>query len=102
MNTICRDGWSSRDADRSGDVQSSMSRIFATIRVASTPSNLLLALAVIAGWLALVSWTGVGPDGWQARSCADLDLGRTACNAARLSKNQDRLVPHTMTTGFVR
>lgn len=47
------------------------------------PSNLLLGGVLLAGWLALVGWTGAGPEGWQARLCADLDLRPRSCSAVQ-------------------
>jgi len=54
-------------------------RLTAAFRALCTPAN-LAALGVLAfGWLALVGWTGAGPDSWQARVCADLELQPRAC-----------------------
>jgi hypothetical protein len=50
-----------------------------------TPANLLLGGVLLAGWLVLVGWTGAGPEGWQARLCADLDLQPRACGTAQLA-----------------
>ena len=47
------------------------------------PSNLLLGGVLLAGWLARVGWTGAGPEGWQARLCADLDLQPRSCSAVQ-------------------
>jgi len=56
-------------------------RVTGALRAICTPAN-LAALGVLAfGWLALVGWTGAGPDSWQARVCADLDLRPRACAA---------------------
>ncbi|MBD8906255.1 hypothetical protein [Methylorubrum zatmanii] len=46
-----------------------------------TPANLLVCSVVALGWFALIGWTGAGPEGWQARLCADLDLQPRACAA---------------------
>ncbi|GJD32556.1 hypothetical protein PMNALOAF_3832 [Methylobacterium adhaesivum] len=58
-------------------------RTAASVRAICTPTN-LAALGVLAfGWFALVGWTGAGPDSWQARICADLDLQPRACAVIR-------------------
>ncbi|KQQ27163.1 hypothetical protein ASF53_19900 [Methylobacterium sp. Leaf123] len=49
-----------------------------------TPGNLLVCAVVAFGWFALLGWTGAGPDGWQARLCADLDLQPRSCAAVQL------------------
>jgi hypothetical protein len=55
-------------------------RAMAGLAALCTPAN-LAALGVLAfGWMALVGWTGAGPDSWQARVCADLDLQPRACS----------------------
>lgn len=54
-------------------------RAAVALRAICTPAN-LAALGVLAfGWFALIGWTGAGPDSWQARVCADLDLQPRAC-----------------------
>ena len=65
-------------------------RARAAIRAACTPANLLLGAVVAFGWLALIGWTGAGPDGWQARICADLDLQPRACSAIHVSDDTGR------------
>ncbi|BAU89113.1 hypothetical protein MPPM_0508 [Methylorubrum populi] len=55
------------------------------LRAACTPANLLVCAVVAFGWFALIGWTGAGPDGWQARLCADLDLQPRACAAVQLT-----------------
>ncbi|GEP00337.1 hypothetical protein [Methylobacterium haplocladii] len=85
--------WSGQDDDRAFAGQSGPVRILGTIRAIATPSNLMLAGAVAFGWLALVAWTGNGPDGWQARSCAEFDLGRASCSTIRFTKDQSRIAP---------
>ncbi|MET0257596.1 MAG: hypothetical protein ABW179_03360 [Methylobacterium sp.] len=94
MSVSLSDSWSDRGDDLAVDGRSDALRILAAIRAVATPSNLLLAGAVMFGWLALVAWTGNGPDGWQARSCAELDLGRASCNAVRFAKDQGRIAPY--------
>ncbi|KQP10587.1 hypothetical protein ASF28_05580 [Methylobacterium sp. Leaf99] len=65
---------------RSGSVQSrSAHHVMAAIRAVCTPGNLVLVGTLAFGWLALIGWTGAGPDSWQARVCADLDLQPRAC-----------------------
>lgn len=53
-------------------------------KVICTPANLLVCAVVAFGWFALLGWTGAGPDGWQARLCADLDLQPRSCAAVQL------------------
>jgi hypothetical protein len=60
------------------------------VRSALRPSNLLLGGVLLAGWLVLVGWTGAGPEGWQARLCADLDLQPRACGAIQLADEAGR------------
>ncbi len=60
------------------------------LRAVCTPANLLVCAVVAFGWFALLGWTGAGPDGWQARLCADLDLQPRSCAAVRLSVDADR------------
>lgn len=60
------------------------------LRTVCTPANLLLCAVVAIGWFALIGWTGAGPDGWQARLCADLDLQPRACSAVRFIDEADR------------
>ncbi|MEE7462907.1 hypothetical protein MFUR16E_17455 [Methylobacterium fujisawaense] len=59
------------------------------------PANLLAALLVILGWAALISWTGNGPGGWQARTCAGLAPSARTCVTAGQAKDASRVVPHT-------
>jgi len=63
----------------------------ANFRTVSTPSNILLAGTVVFVWLALVTWTGAGPDSWQARLCADLTQQPMSCGAIPLPKDQSRV-----------
>ena len=60
------------------------------LRSVCTPANLLLCVVVAFGWFALIGWTGAGPDGWQARLCADLDLQPRACASVRLTDEAGR------------
>lgn len=69
--------------------------IRSAVWAATTPSNLTLAGFMIFGWLALVAWTGTGPDGWQARSCVQLNFRGPSCDTVRLSKDQSRLAYHS-------
>lgn len=60
------------------------------LRSVCTPANLLLCAVVAFGWFALIGWTGAGPDGFQARLCADLDLPPRACAAVQSSSETGR------------
>jgi len=64
------------------------------VAAASRPANLLTFLVVLLGWAALISWTGNGPDGWQARTCAGLGLASRACAEVLPPKDQSRVTPH--------
>ncbi|MDP4021752.1 hypothetical protein Q8W71_03865 [Methylobacterium sp. NEAU 140] len=70
----------------------------AFLRAVCAPANLVLAAAIVAGWLALIAWTGAGPDSWQARTCAGLDGSVPACGALRAPKDPvkdpSRVAPH--------
>ncbi|MCJ2028226.1 hypothetical protein MKK50_02230 [Methylobacterium sp. J-043] len=55
-----------------------------------TPANLLVCAVVAFGWFALLGWTGAGPDGWQARLCADLDLQPRSCAAVQFLSEPSR------------
>jgi hypothetical protein len=60
------------------------------LRLVCTPANLLVCAVVAFGWFALIGWTGAGPDGWQARMCADLDLQPRACAAVQFTGEAGR------------
>ena len=57
----------------------SSGRPVALLRAVFTPANLVVMGTLAFGWLAPIGWTGAGPDSWQARVCADLDLQPRAC-----------------------
>lgn len=61
-------------------------RAMAAVRTVCTPGNLVLAGTLAFGWLALIGWTGAGPESWQARVCADLDLQPRACALVQSSR----------------
>ena len=60
-------------------------RVMAVARAVCTPGNLVAAGTLAFGWLALIGWTGAGPESWQARVCADLDLRPRACAVVQAS-----------------
>ncbi|MCJ2025530.1 hypothetical protein [Methylobacterium sp. J-067] len=66
----------------------------AVLRAVLRPANLILGAAVLLGWACLLSWTGTGPGGWQARACAGLDHAPRACADLVPIKDQSRVVPH--------
>ena len=78
----------------------------AELRAVATPANLALAAILGLGWVALIGWTGAGPAGWQARSCAGLDLRPAACAGVSTAKDASRIVPHvaaaSLTTSVTR
>ena len=61
---------------------------------ASRPANLLAVLVALLGWAALISWTGNGAGGWQARTCAGLDVVSRACAEIRPIQDAGRVAPH--------
>ena len=65
----------------------------ALVRSVCTPANLTFGAVLALAWLALINWTGAGPDGWQARICADLRQGPQSCAVASLGKDQSRVAP---------
>ena len=70
----------------------------AALRALMRPVNLLLGTMVLLGWACLLSWTGTGPGGWQARACAGLDHAPRACADVIPAKDQSRVAPPE--TGF--
>lgn len=80
---------------RHGVVSEVMSLLRPMAVVASRPANLLAALVILVGWSALLSWTGNGPGGWQARTCAGSGPPSRACAEATPAKDLSRVVPHT-------
>ncbi|AMB43550.1 hypothetical protein [Methylobacterium sp. AMS5] len=60
------------------------------VKAVCTPANLLVCAVVAFGWFALLGWTGAGPDGWQARLCADLDLQPRSCAAVQFLSEPGR------------
>lgn len=74
----------------------SEARVVALLREALAPANLALGAVLLLGWFALVSWTGAGPAGWQARLCAGLDLQPRACGAVQHTDEAAALRPAEM------
>jgi hypothetical protein len=66
----------------------------AVLRTLVRPANVILGAMVVLGWTCLLSWTGTGPSGWQARACAGLDQAPHACADVVPAKDQSRVVPH--------
>ncbi|MFK5600391.1 hypothetical protein ACFZ8E_25875 [Methylobacterium sp. HMF5984] len=66
----------------------------AELRAVATPANLALVGILGFAWVALIGWTGAGPDGWQARSCAGLAVRPAACQGIPPAKDASRIVPH--------
>lgn len=66
----------------------------ATLRTLMRPANLVLGSVMLLGWACLLSWTGTGPGGWQARACAGLDHAPRACADVVPAKDQSRVAPH--------
>ena len=82
--------WSDLDSDRFG---ARGPGILALARAVCTPANLTFGAVLALAWLALIGWTGAGPDGWQARICADLHQGPQSCAVSIPAKDQSRIVP---------
>lgn len=59
-------------------------RGFARLRAAWSPTVLLPVALLAFGCYALLVLTGVGPDSWQVRQCANGDLQPRSCQAASL------------------
>ena len=79
--------WSDLDGARAGSPGVALARAFCT------PGNLTFGAVLVLAWLALIGWTGAGPEGWQARICADLHQGPQSCAVAGPAKDQSRIVP---------
>ncbi|MGU3476648.1 hypothetical protein [Methylobacterium sp. D48H] len=86
--------WSHLDAERFGACGPGA---LALVRAVCTPANLTFGAVLALAWLALINWTGAGPDGWQARICADLHQGPQSCAIASLGKDQSRVAPVAVT-----
>lgn len=86
--------WSDLDAERFG---ARGPGALALVRAVCTPANLTFGAVLALAWLALINWTGAGPDGWQARICADLHQGPQSCAVASLGKDQSRIAPVALT-----
>ncbi|KAA0121442.1 hypothetical protein CIW48_23880 [Methylobacterium sp. P1-11] len=86
--------WSDLDTERFG---ARGSGVLALVRAVCTPANLTFGAVLALAWLALIGWTGAGPDGWQARICADLHQGPQSCAIASLGKDQSRVAPVAVT-----
>lgn len=69
------------------------------LRACCTPANLAVALMAALGWAALLGWSGSGPDGWQARLCAGLDVQPQSCSVVRMRGDGARIAPHAVTVG---
>ena len=78
-----------------GPEAEALASLRSVVAIASRPANLLAGLVVLAGWAALISWTGNGPGGWQARTCAGLEVASRACADVASPKDASRIVPHT-------
>ncbi|MHB2207497.1 hypothetical protein [Methylobacterium sp. CM6257] len=82
--------WSDLDAERFG---ARGPGVLALVRAVCTPANLTFGAVLALAWLALIGWTGAGPEGWQARLCADLHQGPQSCAVTGAMKDQSRIVP---------
>ncbi|MCJ2124975.1 hypothetical protein [Methylobacterium sp. J-077] len=83
--------WSDLDRDSFDPSGTGPTRILTTIRAFCTPANLTFAAVLVLAWMALISWTGAGPKGWQARLCADLSQTVQSCAVAGPAKDQSRV-----------
>ena len=83
--------WSDLDDDRFAPSRTGAAHIVATVRAICTPANLTFAAVLVLAWMALISWTGAGSKGWQARLCADLSQNAQACAAIGPAKDQSRV-----------
>ncbi|SFL22545.1 hypothetical protein [Methylobacterium pseudosasicola] len=83
--------WSDLGGDRFDPSGTGSARSLATIRAFCKPANLTFAAVLVLAWMALISWTGAGPKGWQARICADLSQTAQACTATIPAKDQSRV-----------
>lgn len=81
--------------DRTCPAEEACGLLRSVVTTASRPANLLAVLVVLLGWAALLSWTGNGPGGWQARTCARLDLASRACSEIGPVKDASPVVLHT-------
>ncbi|MDE4909533.1 MULTISPECIES: hypothetical protein [unclassified Methylobacterium] len=80
--------------NRTSAAEEALGFLRSVVAAASRPANLLAVLFVLLGWAALIAWTGNGPGGWQARTCAGLGLASRACAEVLPSKDQSRVAPH--------
>ena len=83
--------WSDLDEDRFDPSGTGATRLLTTLRAFCTPANLTFAAVLVLAWMALISWTGAGPKGWQARLCADLSQTAQACAVTGSAKDQSRV-----------
>ncbi|TXN33327.1 hypothetical protein FV232_21480 [Methylobacterium sp. WL30] len=74
----------------------------AELRAVATPANLALVGILGLAWVALIGWTGAGPDGWQVRSCAGLAVRPAACQGVPPAKDASRIVPHVLAASLAR
>lgn len=85
----------SESTHRTGPSAEALASLRSVAAAVSRPANLLAVLVVLLGWAALISWTGNGPGGWQARTCAGLDLTLRVCAEVHPAKDASRVAPHT-------
>ncbi|KNY20353.1 hypothetical protein [Methylobacterium sp. ARG-1] len=84
----------SASTHRTGPAAEAVASLRSVLVAASRPANLLALLVVLLGWTALISWTGNGPGGWQARTCAGRDQSPRACAEVLPPKDQSRVAPY--------